>query len=418
MTEKVKQRLTKKVVDALLPNSEVWDAEVRGFGARRQLSAVRSFTVKYRLPDGRERRHTIGKHGPDLTVETARKVALETLRRVRNGEDPAAEKRELRQSPTVADLCDRYLADVEDGRLLTRGGAAKKVSTVATDRSRINGHIRPLLGHLKVTSVTARDVEQFMHAVAGGKTAKREKTEKKRGLSNVRGGKGAATRTVGLLGALFTYAQKQGLRSDNPVQGITRFRDGQRQRRLSDAEYVALGEAFAKATAAGVPPAAIGAARFLLLTGWRKGEALALRREDVDLARQTARLPDTKSGASVRPLSKAACDVLASMPTTTSSLFFPPTRGTGLMSGFSSMWERICKLGGVPADVTPHVLRHSFASLAADTGRSDTTIGAIIGHKGHSITSRYIHAADAVLIEAANCIAGEILRRMEGATTK
>ena len=64
------------------------------------------------------------------------------------------------------------------------------------------------------------------------------------------------------------------------------------------------------------------------------------------------------------------------------------------MSGFRTLFDRIAKKGELPADLTPHVLRHSFASLAADIGYSEPTIGALIGHKGRSITSRYLHSAD------------------------
>jgi integrase len=61
--------------------------------------------------------------------------------------------------------------------------------------------------------------------------------------------------------------------------------------------------------------------------------------------------------------------------------------------------------GELAADVTPHVLRHSFASLAADLGYSEPTIAALVGHKGRSITSRYVHSADAVLLAAADTVA-------------
>ena len=48
----------------------------------------------------------------------------------------------------------------------------------------------------------------------------------------------------------------------------------------------------------------------LELTGWRSGEALGLRWAGIDLPKPTARLIDTKTGESIRPLSNAACDVL------------------------------------------------------------------------------------------------------------
>src|SRR6185437_440475 len=86
---------------------------------------------------------------------------------------------------------------------------------------------------------------------------------------------------------------------------------------------------------------------------------------------------------------------------------FSPTRGDGRMSGFRSLWNRITKLAELPPDVTPHVLRHSYASLAADLGYSELTIAALVGHKGHTITSRYVHSADAVLLAAADAVARE-----------
>src|SRR5208283_4519665 len=106
-----------------------------------------------------------------------------------------------------------------------------------------------------------------------GRTVARIKTAKKRGLANVRGGKGTASRTVGLLGAIFSYAIRHRIRPDNPVRGVTRFADGRRERRMSDAEYKMLGTGLKKAAGEQVWPAAVAATRFLALTGWRSGEA-------------------------------------------------------------------------------------------------------------------------------------------------
>lgn len=417
-------------VRTLPENGEVWDGGtegVAGFGARRQRSEAIAYVVLYRTAEGRSRRYTIGRHGAPWTPETARKEAKRILGNVAEGEDPAAEKREKRQAATVADLCDLYLEDAEAGRLLTRRGAAKKSSTLSTDRSRIARHIKPLLGTMKVPTVTRADVERFMHDVAEGQTAQRVKLAKKRALSNVRGGKGAASRTLGLLGAIFAYAERKGMVANNPVRGVIRYADGKRERRLSDAEYAALGKGLAKsvepppARKDGKPsktamwPAAVAAARFLSLTGWRSGEALTLRWSMVDLARRTARLTDTKTGESLRPLSAAACDVLRGQgPGAGDALVFPPSRGDGTMTGFPSLFGRVAKAGGLPADVTPHVLRHSYASLANDLGYSEATIGMLIGHKGTGSTTRgYIHLGDA-LTAAADRIAATVLRKLAG----
>ncbi len=405
-----RKRIGLREVRALGPNAEVWDAAVPGFGARRQRSPSVSYIVLYRTPEGRNRCFTIGRHGSPWTPETARAKALEVLTAASKGSDPAGDKRERREAASVADLCDRYMADAEAGRLLTRRGASKKGSTLVTDRSRIAAHIRPLLGNMKVAAITSRDVETFMHAVAEGRSAHRTKTGNKRGLSNVRGGKGAASRTVGLLGALFTYAIKQGMRPDNPVTGTDRFAYAKRERRLTDAEYAALGTGLA---AVSMWPDAIACARFLSVTGWRSGEALALRWRDVDLAKRTARLADTKTGASVRPLSHAACAVLTGQGGgKADALVFRASRGEGAMTGFPGFFERIGKVSGLPADVTPHVLRHSFASLANDLELTAATIGMLIGHKGSGTTRSYIHGADAVLLAAADKVANATAERM------
>jgi integrase len=200
-----------------------------------------------------------------------------------------------------------------------------------------------------VQAVTSRDIETFQRAVAAGKSAKREKLNKARALSNRRGGKGAASRTVGLLGAIFGYAVKEGMRTDNPVRGVVRYADGKKDRRLFDDEYKALGAALL-ALAEGEDamwPAAIAAIKFLAFTGWRSGEVVHLTRGMVDLAKRLAVI-DSKSGTSVRPLSQEAVGVLRTLGNgNAETLFFPPTRGGGVMSGFPSFFDCATEKAGL-----------------------------------------------------------------------
>jgi integrase len=403
-------RIGQREVQRLGPGEAIWDSRITGFGARRQRGIAVTYVLQYRTAAGRQRFLKIGRHGSPWTPDTARDEAIRLLAEVIDGGDPAANKITNRSTPTVAELCDLYLADAESGRLLTRRKIAKKASTLVSDRGRIARHIKPILGGMLVQAVTTDDVEAMMHSIAQGTTAGRTKT-KLRGLSVVRGGQGVATRTVGLLGAIFTYAIRKKMRGDNPVRGVMRFADGRRERRMTDAEYAALGSALKIAADDGTRNEVIAATRFMILTGWRRGEVLGLRWSEIDLDRRTARLVDTKTGFSMRALPNAACTVLRTLSRTVDLVF--PNKAGETMIGYRKVWLKIAKIGDLPADVTPHVLRHSFASLAGDLGYSEGTIATLIGHKGHSITSRYVHTADAVLLAAVDAVAEKILAMMD-----
>jgi integrase len=411
MSAAERKRIGLREVRALGPGQVVWDALVPGFGVRRQKGVSVSYVLFYRTRAGRQRWATIGRHGAPWTPETAREEARRLLGAVASGRDPAAEKRAARDAVTVAEMCDRYLVEVRTGRLLTRRGESKRPSTTVGDAGRIERHIKPLLGRLPAASVTCSDVERFMHDVADGKTATTVRV-RARGIARVRGGRSTASRTVMLLAAIYAWAQRQGMASENPVRGVRRFADRRRERRLTDGEYADLGAGLRGGEGAGVWPFAVAAARFLALTGWRRNEAALLRWSELDLPRRTAWL-DSKTGRSIRPLSNAACEVLRCLPRLGSDedFVFTSTRGTSPMN-LSVQWARIAKLAGLPTGVTPHVLRHSFASVGSDLGYSEATVAALIGHRVHSMTGRYTHAADSVLLAAADRIAGAIAERM------
>jgi integrase len=406
---RVSSRIGIRDVRALAPGEIVWDGSVTGFGARRQTGTMVTYVLKYRTKEGRQRFHKIGLHGSPWTPETARNEAIRLLGDIIKGGDPGADKVVSRSAMTMAELCDLYLAEAESGRLLTRRKIAKKESTLISDRGRIARHIKPILGRMTVVAVTADDVESMMHAISEGTTAATTKT-KPRGVSVVRGGRGVATRTVGLLGAIFTYAIRKKFRADNPVRGVMRFADGRRQRRLTDLEYRAIGTAFENAVVEDMRKEVIAATKFMILTGWRRGEVLGLRWSDIDLDRRTARLTDTKTGFSMRALPTVACTVLRTLDQI-GDLAFPNKVGE-IMVGYRKSWLKIAKLGNLPGAITPHVLRHSFASLAGDLGYSEGTIATLIGHKGHSITSRYVHTADAVLLAAVDAVANATWKLM------
>ena len=142
-----------------------------------------------------------------------------------------------------------------------------------------------------------------------GKTATTIKT-KARGLARVTGGATAAVRAVGLLGGMLTYAREMGYIERNPAHGVRKPADKHRSRCLGPEEYRALGQALEAAERRGGHWQATAAIRLIALTGCRRSEILHLKWSEVDFANACLRLGDTKTGASIRSLPKAAQAIL------------------------------------------------------------------------------------------------------------
>lgn len=407
-------KLTKSVIDAANPRVGayfVWCSELPGFGVRVFPTGKKAFYTDYYNSDGRRKRMSIGPYGK-LTVDEARRLARITLGSVLAGEDPALERKTRRTSLTVAELCDSYLAAAEKGLIIGKNGRPKKASTLATDNGRVERHIKPLLGRKLVIDLKASDIAKFIRDVTAGKTATVEKTEKLRGKAVVDGGAGTASRTAGLLGGILSFAVSEGIIDSNPTHGVKRPTDRKRQRRLSADEYKAIGKVLRE----GVETwQAIACIKLLAFTGCRRGEIDKLKWSEVDFDSKALRLGDSKTGESVRPLGHPALDVLNSIERKKGAVYVL----TGIRdesqpyAGIVGALERVTKAAKIEG-VTAHTFRHSFASVAADLDFSDSTIGAIIGHAGGTITSRYTHRLDSVLVAAADKIAGEVERQMKG----
>jgi len=399
-------RLSKRSVDAVQVPAKgevfVWDSELRGFGVRVKAGGLKTYLIQYRSADGRSRRHALGRHGV-LTAEQARALALQKLAAVAQGSDPASERKAARAAMTVADLCDLYVEE----RLATR-----KASSVASARADIENHIKPLLGRERAAAITAEDVDRLLLAVAAGKTAKQAKT-RKRGVSRVRGGKGAANAAITTLSAALNFGIRRGVRLDNPALGVRKFPEKKLERFLSPAELARLGEALAAAQALGVESLfAIAAIRLLILTGARKNEILTLQRAWVDTHNRCLRLPDSKTGAKVVHVGAAAMEVIAAIPAVKGNPYLlPGFKGQGHLVDLQAAWERIRDAAGIP-DVRLHDLRHAFASLGARGGDSLLVIGALLGHRSAKTTHRYTHLADDPLKDAADRISAEVARLM------
>ena len=408
-------KITKRVVDASEIRDKdyvIWDDELPGFGLRVFASGKRSYVIQYRAL-GRSRRYTIGLHGV-WTPETARQEAKIQFGRVAQGDNPAEERQLDHKAITVKELCTLYLNDLNAGLILGKGGRPKKPTTIGTDTGRINRHIVPLIGTRRVKDLTRADINKVLKDIMAGKTRVEVKTKKLRGKAIVRGGAGPATRTVGLLGGILTYAVDAGIIESNPAHGIKKPKDNVRNRRLTEAEYRTLGQMLREAAANDKYVTTVDIIRQIALTGCRRSEMISLMWIEADTDASCMRLVDSKEGESIRPIGLPVVEYLEERRKSAAGTYVFPGQGEDNAFGsFPNHWEQIFKDSPL-AGVTPHVLRHSFASIANDLGFTEVTIAALVGHSRGSVTSKYIHTLDTALIMAADTISGYIQGLLEG----
>ncbi|MCK0197740.1 site-specific integrase [Ancylobacter sp. 6x-1] len=409
-------KLNRKNVAGLLPAARVvtyFDTDVPGLGLRIMPTGTRSWVLEYRPGAGgrgvAKRRIKIG--GTEMSPEDAKAAALDMLAAIRQGGDPAAERRAERAAETVGELCDAYLArHVEPKR---------KGRTAAYYKQLIESHIRPALGAKRAVTVSREDVDRFHRRVA---------SPSKEG----RGGRTAANRALTLLSGIYNWAGEMNLVPEgcNPCGRVEKFKEQAKERYLTAEELTRLGAALREAETIGLPhapsdskhapkvknrttlsPHATGAIRLLLLTGCRLREILNLRWVDFDDGRGVLFLPDSKTGKKTVVLSSAAQDVLKGLPRV-GAYVIASTDPDRPRSDLKKPWAAISARAGLTG-VRLHDLRHTFASVGAAAGMSLPVIGGLLGHADAATTQRYAHLHVDPVRAAADAIASRIAEAID-----
>jgi integrase len=401
------ERLTESFLKTLVPPARgarlIWDAELTGFAirvfapSRAHPEGARTFLISYWF-NGSERRFRIGSW-PDWSVQAARAEAKEIRQRVDRGEDPAGQRREHREAPTMADLGERYKAE----------HLPRKSPQSRHDDGVMVGHILKHIGaDRRVADVHHGDIVALHRAI----------TET--------GHPVLANRTVSCASRMFALSllpmagedkpwrdQAQG----NPCRGIEKNQETAKERFLSSAEIAAVVEGL---DACGHTPTA-DCIRLILLTGCRPGEAMLATWEQFDAQPGFWIKPSshTKQRKEHRlPLGAAALQLLADLrenrrQVDSGDYVFPGRRPGQPLQQLRSCWDAVCRHAGLTARI--YDLRHTFASVGAGGGLSLPLIGRLLGHTQARTTARYAHLADDPLKEAADKITTVITGAGKGA---
>ena len=405
----MQHRITQGYVNGLIAGATdqiIWDTILSGFGVKVTPRGRKTYFVYYRTASGQQRRPAIGS-SPDLTAEDARKIAKKWLGAAATGEDVSGDRKAGRQAASVRELANRYLRE--------HAALHKKASSALTDKSNIENHVLPALGSMKVGDVRPADIIKLQRAVASMEKPRKVAGAKPRGRRIIRGGSGVANRVLALASKMFACAINWGLRTDNPVRGIQRYKENKRERFLDRDEVQRLHAALEAAdNAQKLNPFPVAAIRLLLFTGLRRSEVTNLKWRAVNLRNGQLVLEDTKTGRRVLPIGEQAIAVLSGLPRGAPNDLVIQSSVKGAPIALARPWADIRAAAGLGPEVTLHILRHTFGSYAVMGGLSLAETGALLGHRSAQTTLRYAHHDQASIRKNANRI-GEAIAAMRRA---
>ena len=152
----------------------------------------------------------------------------------------------------------------------------------------------------------------------------------------------------------------------------------------------------------------------LYATGLRVSEAAGLDLEDVDFASRLLRVVGKGNKERIAPFGEAAEEALAAyLPARAARRkgsraaegdsgepVFVNARGGRLTTrSMARLLKHRLRAAGLPAEISPHVLRHSFATHLLEAGADLRAIQELLGHASLSTTQKYTHLDAAHLRE-------------------
>jgi integrase/recombinase XerC len=285
------------------------------------------------------------------------------------------------QPPRLPDNAQGFLAWLA----VEKGYAQATLAAYESDLQYFEQHLKNRDRSLaSPRDITRRDIQGFL---AEQHRARQAKTSMSRRLSCLRG--------------FFKHLIRRGVIAKSPTDGLS-------NPKLSKPHPKSLNvdQAFALLDS---PPSQPGdpealrdtaLAELLYGSGLRVSEALGLNLNDVDLSSRIARVTGKGSKQRLAPLSDTAAIALkdylavrhAFSPEPSEQAIFLGQRGKTLQRRQANrILEALSAKAGLPTAISPHVLRHSFASHMLQSGADMRAVQELLGHSRLSTTQRYTH---------------------------
>ena len=197
---------------------------------------------------------------------------------------------------------------------------------------------------------------------------------------------------ITILQSFFNYCIEKEYIDKNPCGKIKKLNELKRIKTLSDKDIE-------KLIAGATNKLTKDLITFLIYTGCRKGEALNLKWDDVDIQNSVIAIKGTKTKLDrYIPISNALKGLLSGIERNRDSLYMFNRNGAKL-TDFKRSFHTACRNAGLK-DLRIHDLRHVFASKMVMNGTSLYITGELLGHKTTQMTKRYSHLVPETLKKA------------------
>lgn len=354
---------------------DLFDDRVKGLTLEVRSSGGRTYYLRYVNKRSVTKLWRLGVPS-DLSLRQVRQLAQQRRTQIALGHDPHEEREELRSVPTFLTFIEeQYVPFIKSYK-----------RSWPTDVSILKNHLLPALGKKYLDEITRADIVK-LH----------------RGKLDAGAAPGSANRLVIMMRYIFNLACNKwhvpGIHG-NPTKGIPLFEEDHRERFLSPAEihnlYLAVTTSQNSMLRYIIP--------MLILTGARKQEVLRARWSDFDFNARSWRIPMTKSGkARYVPLSDQTLVLLSEIKAKrlSDTVVFPNPKTKKPYVSIFYAWDTARKKADL-ANVRIHDLRHTFASLLVNSGRTLYEVQKLLGHTQVKTTQRYAHLSHETLIDASN----------------
>lgn len=351
----MRKALSDKSVQSFKPQIkryEVRDSYCPGFGVRVSPDGRKTFFAAYRY-GVKQRRLKLGVY-PRISLTKAREKALDALRQVDEGIDPAGRRRQpgLIVEAVVADFIRQY-------------AKPRNRNWRETERT-LTRELVGLFGQRDIRTIIRPHILEIIDAAIE------------------RGAHYQANRILATLRKLFNWCIERGIVETNPIQGLKApTREQSRDRVLDDDEVARLVRACRK------DPYPFGPIVLMLLaTAQRRGEVAEMRWTEINRETATWEIPAERSKNGkphTVPLSPIALSILDTVPRYGACDFVFTTTRKSPVSGFSKMLKRLSEASDT-SDWRLHDLRRTAASGMAKAGVAPHVIEKVLNHVSGTIS--------------------------------